>query len=132
MKRLTILLLLSSACLGQTVTPNESVTVQPSSKVIRGGLNLGDTAWYGNGNILKNIIGSNNPHMEPLEDQRIWAIDNAGTATTFISPVDFDNYPANYFQGATFYIIFSQNGGAQQGCSSTIASNTGPNWPGGG
>lgn len=132
MRRLLLALLVSLPLAAQTVTPDESVVIQSSSKVIRAGLNLGDTAWYGNGNILKNIIGSNNPHMEPLEDQRIWALTSAGTASTFVSPIDFDNYPANYFAGAVFKIVYSQNGGAQQGCTGTIASNTGPNWPGGG
>lgn len=114
----------------QTVTPNEAVTVVASPRRI--GMNIGDTNWFSNGNIYKNIIGQNNPTFEPLEERRIWALSSAGTTTTFTSPIAFDNYPPNYWVGANFVIIYGQSGGAEVGCTGTITSNTGPNWPGSG
>src|SRR5579859_6371843 len=36
------------------------------------GINLGTINYYDSGQLLKNLIGSNNPGMEPLLDQQIW------------------------------------------------------------
>jgi hypothetical protein len=127
---LLVLLVLSPLVDAQTVTPNESMTVNASPR--RVGMNIGDVNWYSNGNIYKNIIGQNNPTFEPLEDRRIYALAANGTTTSFTSPINFDNYPANYWAGANFAIIYGQSAGAEVGCTGTIASNTGPNWPGGG
>lgn len=132
MRRLIAISILLTAIFSsaQTVTLNDASTVVASP--YRLGLNIGDVCWYSNCNITKNIIGNNNPNMEAMEDRRVYPLAVAGTTTTFTSPINYDNYPPNYFAGAGFTIIYSQNGGAQQGCTGTIASNTNANWPGGG
>jgi hypothetical protein len=67
--------------------------------------------------------------MEPLQNQAIWSLTASGTSTTFTIPDVWDGVPPNYWTGGTFTIVESQLGGAELGCTGTIASNTGPNYP---
>jgi hypothetical protein len=110
-----------------TVVLNDQSVIQPTTK--RVGLNLGSINYWDNGQMLKNLIGSINPGFEPLIDQQIWALPAAGTTTSFTDPDKWDGEPANYWAGGTFKVVASQTGGAEMGCTGTIASNTGPNYP---
>jgi hypothetical protein len=111
----------------QTVTLNDGAIVQSNTN--RVGVNIGAIDFWDQGQILKNLIGSSNPGMEPLLQQQIWALPVAGTSTSFTVPDIYDGVPTNYWTGGTFSVIQSQSGGAELGCTGTIASNTGPNYP---
>lgn len=124
----TIIFALAPASLSaQTVSLNDSSIIQKNTN--RMGLNIGSINYWDNGQILKNLIGSTNPGFEPLLQQQIWALSNNGTTTTFTVPDQWDGVPANYWAGGTFSVVASQSGGAELGCTGTIASNTGPNYP---
>lgn len=126
-----LLLLPSVLCVtaawGQTLSLSDGVILR--SQPNRVGLNIGSINYWDNGQVLKNLIGSNNPGFEPLTQRQIWALTSTGTATTFTDPDQWDGVPANYWAGGTFTIIQSQTGGSELGCTGTIASNTGPNYP---
>ena len=111
----------------QTLSLNDGSVVQ--GKTNRMGLNIGAIDYYDNGQILKNLIGSLDPGFEPLQNRQIWALTLAGTTTTFTIPDQYDGVPPNYWAGGTFTVVESQSGGAELGCTGTIASNTGPNYP---
>jgi hypothetical protein len=111
----------------QTLSLNDRSVVLGNPERI--GLNLGTINYYDSGQLLKNLIGSNNPGMEPLLNQQIWVLDRKGTTTTFSVPDQWDAVPANYWAGGTVSVVESESGGAERRCSSTIASNTGPNYP---
>jgi hypothetical protein len=110
-----------------TVALNDSKIIQQTTK--RAGINLGSINYYDTGQMLKNLVGSMNPGFEPVISQQIWAVGTAGTTTTFNDPDIYDTVPANYWTGGTFTVVASQSGGAELGCTGTIASNTGPNYP---
>jgi hypothetical protein len=122
-----ILLFLSVLTHAQSLSLNDGSVVQSNTNRI--GLNIGAIDYYDNGQILKNLIGSINPGFEPLLQQQIWALTAAGSATTFTVPDQYDGAPPNYWTGGTFTVVESQSGGAELGCTGTIASNTGPNYP---
>jgi hypothetical protein len=111
----------------QTVSLNDASVVQ--AKTNRIGLNIGSLDYWDNGQILKNLIGSIDPGFEPLTDQQIWVVNTAGSTTSFTVPDQWDGVPANYWAGGTFTVVSTQSGGGEQGCTGTIASNTGPNYP---
>jgi hypothetical protein len=111
----------------QTLTLNDATTLQSNTNRI--GLNIGAIDYWDNGQILKNLIGSSNPGFEPLQDQQIWSLATAGTTTSFTVPDQWDIVSPNYWAGGTFTVVESQSGGAELGCTGTIASNTGPNYP---
>ncbi len=111
----------------QTLNLNDGSILQ--SKTSRIGVNIGSIDYWSNGQILKNLIGATNPGFEPLQNRQIWALTAPGTATTFIVPDIYDGVPLNYWAGGTFTVVESQSGGAELGCTGTIASNTGPNYP---
>jgi len=111
----------------QTLSLNDSSVLRSNTN--RVGVNIGAIDYWDNGQILKNLIGSNDPGFEPLIDQQIWALAAAGTTTTFTVPDKWDTVPANYWAGGTFKVVETQSGGAELGCTGTIASNTGPNYP---
>jgi len=117
----------SSATATPTVALNDSSILRSNTK--RAGLNLGSINYYDNGQLLKNLIGVLNPGFEPMISQQIWVVTSPGTASSFTDPDIYDPVPANYWTGATFTVIASQSGGAELGCTGTIASNTGPNYP---
>ena len=118
---------LSVSMSGQTLMMNDSSTVQSNTNRI--GINIGAIDYWDNGQILKDLIGSSNYGFEPLQNQQIWALGAAGTTTTFTIPDIYDGVPADYWAGGTFTVVESQAGGAELGCTGTIASNTGPNYP---
>ena len=117
----------SDAASAQTLSLNDGSILQSNTN--RAGVNIGAIDYWDNGQILMNLIGSSNPGMEPLLNQQIWALGVAGTATTFTIPDIYDGVPPNYWTGANFTIVEAQSGGAELGCTGTIASNTGPNYP---
>jgi hypothetical protein len=111
----------------QTLSLNDGSIVRSDTNRI--GVNIGAIDYWDNGQILKNLIGSSNPGFEPLLAQQIWVVDTAGTTTTFTIQDAYDGVPPNYWTGGTFTVIESESGGAELGCTGTIASNTGPNYP---
>jgi hypothetical protein len=111
----------------QTLSLNDGSILQ--SNVSRIGINIGAIDYWDQGQILKNLIGSNNPGMEPLQNRQVWSLRAAGSTTTFTIPDVYDGVPPNYWTGGTFTVVESQSGGAELGCTGTIASNTGPNYP---
>lgn len=124
------LLSLSPASLSlhaQTLSLNDQSIVL--SKPDRIGVNVGTINYYDSGQMLKNLVGSNNPGMEPLLNQQIWVLNQPGTTTSFSVPDPWDAVPANYWTGGTFHVVESESGGAERDCNGTIASNTGPNYP---
>jgi hypothetical protein len=124
---LSILVYFSVSAQSQTLTLNDGSVVQSNTNRI--GINIGAIDYWDNGQILKNLIGSSNPGFEPLQNQQIWALDATGSTTTFTIPDIYDGVPADYWAGGTFTVVESQSGGAELGCTGTIASNTGPNYP---
>ncbi len=124
---LSIFALLSVSVSAQTLSLNDGSIIQ--SKTNRIGVNIGAIDYWDSGQILKNLIGATNPGFEPLQNRQIWALTAAGTATTFTIPDQYDGIPPNYWAGGTFTVVESQSGGAELGCTGTIASNTGPNYP---
>ncbi|MGP8260030.1 MAG: hypothetical protein ACLQM6_08780, partial [Acidobacteriaceae bacterium] len=122
-----ILAFCSISAYAQTLTLNDGSIVQSSTN--RMGLNIGAIDYWDNGQILKNLIGATNPGFEPLQNRQIWALTAAGTTTTFTIPDRYDGVPPNYWAGGTFTVVESQSSGAELGCTGTIASNTGPNYP---
>jgi hypothetical protein len=129
MQRLSAVLILGAcaAATGQTVSLNDSSIVHARTNRI--GINIGSVDYWDNGQILKNLIGSINPGFEPLINQQIWVLNAAGSTTTFTVPDTWDGVPPNYWAGGTFTVVSTQSGGAELGCTGTIASNTGPNYP---
>ena len=121
------LVIVTVSAFGQTLSLNDGSIVQSSTNRI--GVNIGSLDYYDSGQILKNLIGATNPGFEPLQQQQIWTLTTAGTATTFTVPDQYDGVPPNYLTGGTFTVIESQSGGAELGCTGSIASNTGPNYP---
>jgi hypothetical protein len=124
---LSILAYFSVSASSQTLSLNDGSIVQSNTNRI--GINIGAIDYWDNGQILKNLIGSSNPGFEPLQNQQIWALGSAGTTTTFTIPDIYDGVPADYWAGGTFTVVESQSGGTELGCTGTIASNTGPNYP---
>ena len=124
---LCTLALFSVFAQAQTLSLNDGSIVRSDTNRI--GINIGAIDYWDNGQILKNLIGTSNPGFEPLLDQQIWAIGTAGTKTTFTIPDIYDGVPPNYWAGGTFTVIESESGGSELGCTGTIASNTGPNYP---
>lgn len=117
----------SSSPTTPTIALDDTKIIQASTK--RAGINLGSMNYYDTGQLLKNLVGSINPGFEPTITQQIWVVQLPGTNTTFIDPDAYDTVPANYWAGGKFSVVASQFGGAELGCTGTIASNTGPNYP---
>jgi len=124
---LCILVFCSVSSRTQTLSLNDGSILQ--SKTNRIGVNIGSIDYWGSGQILRNLIGATNPGFEPLQNRQIWALTAAGSDATFTIPDQYDGVPANYWAGGTFTVVESQSGGAELGCTGTIASNTGPNYP---
>lgn len=129
-------LLCAAICLPSSfalLSAAQTLSLHDRSIIVRNpdriGINIGTVNYYDSGQVLKNLIGSNNPGMEPLLNQQIWVLDKKGTPTTFSVPDQWDAVPANYWAGGTVTVVESESGGAQRRCSGTIASNTGPNYP---
>jgi hypothetical protein len=117
----------SHAASAQTLALNDGAILQSNTN--RVGVNLGAIDYWDQGQILKNLIGSSNPGMEPLQDRQIWSLAAAGSSSTFTIPDIYDTVSPNYWVGGNFTVVESQNGGPELGCTGTIAANTGPNYP---
>lgn len=130
MKRLALILAFSAPCFAQTLTLNDASVTRANPS--RAGLNIGAIDYYDNGQLLKNLFGTLNVGFEPQIQQVIWNLASngsfTGTTTSFTEPDVYDGVPANYWAGGTFTVVASQSGGTT-GCSGTIVSNTGPNYP---
>jgi len=122
-----IMALFSVSAPAQTLALNDGSIVRSNTSRI--GVNIGAIDYWDNGQLLKNLIGASNPGFEPLQAQQIWVVGTAGTTTTFAIQDIYDGVPPNYWAGGTFTVVESQSGGAELGCTGTIASNTGPNYP---
>ena len=122
-----ILAFFSVSAKAQTLSLNDASIIQSHTNRI--GLNIGSIDYWGSGQILKNLIGAVNPGFEPLQNRQIWVLTTAGTTSTFTVPDQYDGVPPNYWAGGTFTVVESQSSGAELGCTGTIASNTGPNYP---
>ena len=72
--------LLTASASGQTLSLNDGSILQSNTN--RVGVNIGAIDYWDQGQILKNLIGSSNPGMEPLQQRQIWALTTAGTANT--------------------------------------------------
>ena len=105
-----------------TLTLNDSTIVQATTA--RSGLNIGAVDYYDSGQVLKNLVGSIDPGFEPLGQRQIWALNATGTAASFTDPQVWDEVPTNYWTGGTMTVVDTQSGGAEQGCTQTISSNT--------
>ncbi|MGA7831329.1 MAG: chitobiase/beta-hexosaminidase C-terminal domain-containing protein, partial [Terracidiphilus sp.] len=123
----SIMAILCGTTSAQTLSLNDGSIIQSNTNRI--GVNIGAIDYWDNGQILKNLIGSSNPGFEPLLDQQIWALGTSGTSTTFSIPDQYDGVPPNYWAGGTFTVVETQSGGAELGCTGSIATNTGPNYP---
>jgi hypothetical protein len=126
---LAVLALFSIAApaIAQTLSLDDATVLQEHTG--RVGMNIGAIDYYDSGQVYKNLIGVTNPGMEPLLNRQIWILAAAGTRTTFTHPDPYDIVPADYWAGGTFTVVESQNRGPELGCTGTIASNTGPNYP---
>jgi len=109
----------------QQVTLNDSSIVVKSP--FRSGMNLGCISFYDNCQVFKNLVGYNNPNMEPGTIRQIENLKNAGTATTFTDYNQYNLLPANFWTGGNFQVLEAVNGGPEKGCQGTIASNAGLN-----
>jgi hypothetical protein len=121
-KKLVLALLLSTLpALSQTpLVLNDGVIVQPSPLKYAG--QFASINYYDTGQILKKLIGADNPHFEPLLYQQIWALSAAGSTTSFCSTNKFDNYPVGFFTGASVSVV--ESAGANLGYAGTITTNT--------
>lgn len=102
-----------------TITPDESTTIVQSTKKI--GINLNGPAYYGSGELYKNLLWRN-PGFEPDLYRDKFAAYQAGTTTTFTAPSQYDPVVANFWKGATFRLY--RGSPKALVCSGTIASNT--------
>jgi len=122
-----ILAFFSVSVCAQTLSLNDGSIVRSNTN--RVGVNIGAIDYWDSGQILKNLIGATNPGFEPLQNRQVWTLTKAGTTTTFAIPDQYDGVPANYWSGGMFTVVESQSGGAELGCTGSIASHTGPNYP---
>ncbi|HTW79622.1 MAG TPA: Ig-like domain repeat protein, partial [Terracidiphilus sp.] len=111
----------------QTVNFDDRSVTQPVTERI--GLNLGAINYYDTGQVLRNLVGSLNPGFEPLISQQIWVLDASGTTTSFTIPSIYYAGPENYWTGGTLTVVASQSRGAELGCTSTILTSGGADYP---
>jgi hypothetical protein len=72
--------------------------------VQRAGLDLGAETYYGPAYFRNNVL--ENPGFEPVESGRV--IDAQGaTSSSFCDTVNYFNFPANFYNGATFEDVYS-------------------------
>src|ERR1700733_6542970 len=67
---------LSVSASAQTLSLNDGSILQ--SNTSRVGVNIGAIDYWDQGQILKNLIGSSDPGMEPLQDRQIWSLAAGG------------------------------------------------------
>jgi hypothetical protein len=121
-----LLILIPTVTGAQTLTFDDASILQAHPKRI--GQNMGSLAYFNDGQMLKNLLGTENPGFEPFTIQQIWVTDTPGTATTFTTTDQYDTVAADYWKGAHFSIVESESGGRERGCSGTIAGNSGSDY----
>jgi hypothetical protein len=122
MRRIFWFLLISTVAGAQTLTLNDASVLQAHPKRI--GLNIGSLSYFDNSQMAKNLLGTENPGFEPFTIRQIWPTSDRGTTTTFVSPDSYDPVTADYWKGGHFTIVESPTGGAELGCSGTIAGSS--------
>jgi hypothetical protein len=123
--------IIGSPLCGQTASAQTTLTLDDSNIVVRSpfrtGMNIGCVNFYENCQIFGNLVGYNNPGMEPGTVRQIQDLNSAGTAKGFTDYNQYSIFPAGFWVGANFQIVESISGGAENGCTGVIVSNTGPN-----
>src|SRR5271168_132801 len=118
------------------VTVDPTTVLQANTQKV--GANMGSQTNYDSGMIYKNLLGQNNIGGEGYQDLVIYEIQSGAAPlsttqfNTNIGNTQYDEVTANYWSGATFTVIQScgandqtcSSGGAESGCTGTIASNT--------
>ena len=118
------------------VTVDPTTILQANTQKV--GANMGTQTNYDSGMIYKNLLGQNNMGGEGYQDMVIYQIQSGAAPlsttqfNTNVNNTQYDQVTANYWTGATFTVIQScgandqtcSSGGAELGCTGTIASNT--------
>ncbi len=97
-----------------TVALDDSATY-PAARI---GLNQGNQDYY-ESYLLKNLTGIN-PGFEGQIKDVVQNVAQDGTPLSFTANNQWDQVPADFFAGGTFFVAY----GANRGCSGAIASNT--------
>ena len=115
----------------QSASAQTTLTLSDSNIVVkspfRSGMNLGCANFYENCQIFGNLIGYSNPGMEPGTVRQVQDLGASGTARSFTDYNQYSIFPAGFWVGGSFQVVESIGGGAENGCTGNIASNTGPN-----
>ena len=98
-----------------TINLNNTVLQSPVKRL---GINLGAANFYDSGQILKNLIVSN-PGFEGEIGQTM-VMCSAGTATSCTDSESYAGWPADYWDGATYTVVY----GTAAGRSGTITTST--------
>jgi hypothetical protein len=104
---------------GSTDIAIGSQILQPQVK--RFGMNLGTPAFYGSNQLLKNLL-YRNPGFEGLIYQSTIRC-ASGTATSCSDDDFWSGWPAGFWNGATYEVIW----GAAKGATGTVMSSTAAN-----
>ena len=125
MRKIFATVLLAAALPGQSATIIDVSTRVAVPSVKRFGINLGWETYYDSAQITKNLI-FRNPGFEGQVSQSIVHV-ASGTATGFVDDFATANWPAGFWNGASFEVII----GATKGRTGTIATMTAPSNPAG-
>ncbi len=98
-----------------TINLNNTVLQSPVKRL---GINLGAANFYDSGQILKNLIVSN-PGFEGQIAQTM-VLCSAGTATSCTDSISYSGWPADYWDGATYTVVY----GTAIGRTGTITTST--------
>jgi hypothetical protein len=115
----------------QPALAQTTLSLNDSSILIRSpfrtGMNIGCANFYENCQIFGNLLGYSNPGMEPGTVRQVQDLNSAGAAKSFTDYNQYSIFPAGFWVGGNFQVVESISGGAENGCTGTIASSTGPN-----
>ena len=103
MKRLLITLILAltgNNLSAQTLTLADSTITQAAPYKM--GLNIGYMDYWDEGELLKNLLASDNAGFEPLQLRQRWVQQAAGTTTQFTVNDPYVALPVNVMTGASF------------------------------
>jgi hypothetical protein len=123
---IAVLSLYEQPVLGQAALTLDDANIVVKSP-FRAGMNIGCANYYENCQIYSNLVGYANPGMEPGTVRQLQDLRAPGTTKSFTDYNEYSIFPPDFWVGAKFEIVESITGGRQNGCSGTIASNTGPN-----
>jgi hypothetical protein len=119
LKYLSLLLFLTGAEILQaqvtTINLNNSVLQSPVKRL---GINLGGINYYDSGQMMKNLIVTN-PGFEGLISQSMIQC-SGGTPTSCTDSDLFDGWPADYWDGASYTVVY----GTAVGRTGTITTST--------